>query len=86
MFAIVFAHASLVVSLSDRAAFDAAVEVLSPFADESEARRSGLSWDDYATVSQAIEGQEMSIRAAMAAGILDENGDATSNATVYRAA
>lgn len=81
MFAIVFRHARLVVVLPSAAAFDAAKAVLLPFRDES-----AHTADEYAVAAQSIQGQEMSIEAAMAAGILDEDGDAPDGATVYVAA
>lgn len=86
MFAILFRVPHLVLVLPSASAFDAAKAALLPFADEREARDAGLTAEDYSTACQSIQGQEMSIEAAKAAGILDEDGQATENASVYVAA
>lgn len=81
MFAIVFRVAHLVVVLPSVSTFEAAKSALLPFEDES-----AHTADEYAAVCQSIQGQEMSIEGAKAAGILDEDGQATENASVYVAA
>ena len=81
MYAIIFRSACLVVSLPSASAFESAKAALAPFEDES-----GHTAEEYAEVAQSIQGQEMSIEATKAAGILDEDANPAPGATVYVAA